>query len=129
MTENEVVQILHECFRSLFPKVCSNCNRSFATLGEYIKNTERIGPTISYDAELENWNATKPIGSFALANCPCGSTIALSTQSMPLPLRLVLLDWVMIETQSRGVSASELLEYLRDEVRKRVLNEPIPMDT
>ena len=129
MTENNVVQILHEYFESLFPKVCSSCNRSFATLGEYIQITERTGPPMSYDAELENWNTTKPIGSFALANCPCGSTLALSTISMQLPLRLELLNWVRIETHWRGVSASELLELLRDKVRERVLRNPFPGDT
>ncbi len=129
MTEEEVVQILHEYFESLFPKVCSNCNRTFATLGKYIQITERIGLPISYDAELKNWDTRQPIGSIAMVKCPCGTTLALSTLSMRLLLRLELLNWVRIETQRRGVSASELLEYLRNEVRKRVLRDMIPEDT
>jgi hypothetical protein len=40
---------------------------------------------------------------------------------MPLPRRLSLLNWINIETQLRGLSPSELLDYLRDEVRKQVL--------
>jgi hypothetical protein len=128
MTEDEVVQILREHFESLFPKVCVNCNRCFATLREYIRITIRIGPPISYDADFGDWKTAQPIGSVALANCPCGSTLALSTEGMVLSLRLELLNWVRIETQRRGVSPSELLEHLRDEVRKRVLGDPIPGD-
>jgi hypothetical protein len=122
MTEDEVVQILREYFEGLFPKACS-CKRSFATLREYIQITERIGLPMSYDAELANWKTTQPIGSVALANCPCGSTLGLSTESMPLSLRLELLNWVRIETQRRRISPSELLEHLRDKIRKRALVE------
>jgi len=121
MTEKEVVQILLEYFESLFPKVCSNCNRTFATLGEYIQITERIGLPMSYDAEMNNWNTKQPIGSIVMVICPCGTTLALSTLRMQLPLRLELLNWLRIEKQQRGVSASELLDHLRDEVRECVL--------
>ena len=128
MTEDEVVQILLEHFESLFPKVCPNCSRCFSTLREYILNTTRIGVPVSYDSEFRDWNTRQPIGSVALANCPCGSTLALTTESMALSLRLDLLNWVRVETQRRRVSPSEVLECLRDEVRKRVLSDVIPED-
>jgi len=67
MTEEEVVQILREHFESLFPKVCPKCNRCFTTLREYILISTRIGPTMSYDAELGDWKTTQPIGSVAMA--------------------------------------------------------------
>jgi hypothetical protein len=125
MTEEEVIQILCEHFERLFPKVCPNCNRRFATLQEYIRITTRLEPAMSYDAERGDWETTQPIGSVALANCPCGSTLSLATRGMELSLRLELLKWVRIETGRRGVSPSELLEHLRDEIRKRVLDAPI----
>ena len=128
MTEDEVIQILREHFESQFPKVCPNCNRCFATLREYILITTRIGVPVSYDAESGDWNTRQPIGSVALANCPCGSTLALSTESMVLSLRLELLNWVRLETQRRGVRPSELLESIRNEIRKRILGDPIPGD-
>lgn len=123
MTEDEVVQILHEYFKSLFPKVCPTCNRRFSTLLEYIQLTKRIGQPVSYDAEVNDWNTTRPIGSAALANCPCGSTLSLTTEEMPPPLRLEFLAWLRMETRRRGLSPSELLECLRDEVRRRVLDD------
>ncbi|MGA9777109.1 MAG: hypothetical protein ACLPRE_02240 [Limisphaerales bacterium] len=129
MTEAEVVRIVREYFESLFPRICPNCDRRFDTLWEYILITKRIGPPVSYDAELGDWKTTQPIGSVAQANCPCGSTLALSTEDMALPQRLALLNWVKTETQRRGASPSELLEYLRDKVRKQVLGEPASENT
>jgi hypothetical protein len=128
MTDDEVIQIMRVHYESLFPKVCPNCNRRFATLREYLLITTRVGPAKSYDAEIGDWKTRQPIGSMALANCPCGSTLALSTEGMELSLRLEVLNWVRTETQRRGVNPSELLEYLRDEFRKRVLGDPIPGD-
>ena len=122
MTEIEVVLILRHYFESLFPKVCPNCKRCFATLKEYIFKTQPVGLPISHDAEFDDWETLQPVGTVVLANCPCGSTLALSTQKMLLPLRLKLLRWVRIETKQRGVSPSELLDHLRNEVRKQVLN-------
>ena len=129
MTEAEVVKTLREYFEGLFPKVCPNCNRRFTTLREYILITKRLGPSMSFDAELGDWNTLRPMGSVALANCPCGSTLALGTEGMPLPKRLLLLNWVRIETQRRGLSPQELLDYLRDEIRKQVLAESGREDT
>jgi hypothetical protein len=129
MTEAEVVKTLRKHFEGLFPKVCPNCNRCFATLREYILITQRLGPSMSYDAELGDWNTLQPVGSVALANCPCGSTLALGTEGMPTTLRLSLLNWVRIETQQRGLSSQELLEYLRDEIRKQVLADSGQEDT
>jgi hypothetical protein len=124
MTEAEVIRTMREHLEGLFPKVCPKCNRCFATLREYILLTHRLGPMMSWDAELGDWNTVQPIGTLAFANCPCGSTLALSTEGMPLPRRLVLLGWIRGETQRRGVSPQQLLEHLRDETRKQVLAEP-----
>lgn len=129
MIETEVVKTLREHFEGLFPKVCPNCNRCFTTLQEYILITIPLGPSISYDAELSDWNTLLPIGSLAMANCPCGTTLTLGTEGMLLPRRLLLLDWVRIETQRRGLSPSELLDYLRNEIRKQVLSESVQKGT
>jgi hypothetical protein len=91
--------------------------------------TKRIGCPMSYDAESGDWKTTQPIGSVVMANCPCGSTLALSTEGMPLPMRLELLNWIQVETRTRGVNPSELLGYLRDEVRRQALGDPILKDS
>ncbi|HUC84163.1 MAG TPA: hypothetical protein VL970_03145 [Candidatus Acidoferrales bacterium] len=127
MTDAEVIQILREYFASLFPKVCPNCGRRFVTLAEYIQITKRVGLPMSYDADLRDWETPRPIGSLALANCPCGSTLSLSTEGMPMNRRLELLNWVKVETQRRGLTPSQLLDYLRDEVRKQTLAKSTPV--
>jgi hypothetical protein len=121
MTEDEVVLILRDYFESLFPKVCSTCGRRFGTLAEYIQTTTSVGQPVSYDANENDWNPRQLIGSAVLANCPCGTTLALTTDAMALPMRLELLNWVRIETRRRGIAPSDLLAYLRDKIRRRVL--------
>jgi len=124
MTDEEIIRMMHEHFAGLFPKVCPNCGRCFATLREYILDTKRVGPTISYDAEEGDWEPTQPIGAFALSNCSCGSTLALTTEGIPLSKIHLVLEWIKTETKQRGLSPVGVIDYVRDEVRKRALNLP-----
>ena len=121
MTDEEIIQMMREHFEGLFPKVCNSCGRCYATLREYILDTKRLGRSISYDAEAADWETTDPMGGVALANCPCGTTLALTTEGMPLSKIHLVLKWIRVESERRGLSPMELLGYLRDEVRKQVL--------
>jgi hypothetical protein len=120
VTEADVIRWLREYYEGLFPKVCSNCGRRFVTLSEYISSTKRIGPSLSYDVELGDYKPLNPLGGLAMANCVCGSTLVLTTETIPLSQLHLLLDWVRTETERRGLSASRLLDHLRDEVRRQV---------
>lgn len=128
MNEDDVIRIGKRYYESLFPKNCPNCQRQFQTLREYLLVTTRLGHAHSYDAELGNWKTEDPIGTLMCTKCPCGTTLALSTEHMMLPQRLALLDWLREETQRQGISSSELLEGLRDKVRQLVLAEPAKDD-
>jgi hypothetical protein len=121
MTEAEVVQIVREHFESLFPKACPNCGHRYVTLLEYVQRTKPIGPPTSFDAESGDWHTNQPIGSVVQANCACGTTLALSTETMPLPKRQALLGWIKVETERRGLSPGELLAIVRENVRSVVL--------
>jgi hypothetical protein len=121
MTEAEVVRIMREHLEGLFPKVCPTCYRRFATLREYLLTTTHLGPAIPYDVELGDWKPLRPLGTMTYANCPCGTTLALTSQGMPLSQLWSLLGWAKLETQRRGVSPNELLNYLREEICKQVL--------
>ena len=120
MTDEEIIQMMRELFEGLFPKVCTHCGRNYETLREYIRDTNRLGQSVSYDAEMGYWDRAELIGGVALANCCCGNTLALTTQGMPVSKLHMLLKWMKIESEQRGLSPSELLDYVRDEVRKRV---------
>lgn len=124
MTDAEIIQRVRAHFESLFPKTCPHCGRRYRDLRDYIENTQRTGPTISYDAELRDWKPAQPIGAIAAANCACGTTIALSTEGMALAQIHDVLEWVQVETARRGVSVQELLGGVRDEIRRQVLAIP-----
>jgi hypothetical protein len=121
MTDDEIVLLNYEHYCSLFPKTCPRCRREFATLRDYITATVPIGPTISFDAELGEWRPPSPLGAAAMANCSCGTTLALTTEGIALDDIHAMLEWIKSETASRGVSTEQLLGYIRGEVRKMAL--------
>lgn len=119
MTEAEVLQIMADYYASLFPKVCPRCARSFATLQEYVELTTPAGRYISYDIDAGSW--TPEMGTFALANCPCGDTLAMTTDALPHPTRVRLLEWVKVEAKHRAIEPLLLMDYLRVELRRRLV--------
>jgi hypothetical protein len=125
MTEDEIIQMVREHFEGLFPKVCPKCGRRFETLRKYILGTERIGTTTCYDAETGDWETKQPIGAAAHANCPCGTTMTLTSEGMPVSQVHLVLKWIKEETQRQGASPLELINYIRNEIRKRVLTDPV----
>ncbi len=128
MTEAQVVQIMREHLEGQFPKECPNCHRRFESLLDYARQTRPIEPNICYDAEMGNWNPIRPVGTVTYSNCPCGTTLALSSQGMPVFRLWTLYNWARTETRKRGVSMQELLAYLRVEIRKTLfVDEPDPL--
>jgi len=89
-----------------------------------MRDTRPLWPSVSYDAELRDYKTLHPIGILAMANCHCGTTLALSTKGMPLSQTHQILKWIRTETVRRGMDPTELLDYVRDEIRKQVLIEP-----
>lgn len=117
MDEAEIVVIMREHFRSLFPQACGVCGHHYATLRQYILETERVPGTVSYDAELGEWKPQHPLGAVALANCTCGATLALSTEGIPRDRIHRVLEWIKAESERTGKTPRQLLEPIRDEVR------------
>jgi len=124
MTEAEVIHAIRRHLEGQFPKVCSTCKRSFANFREFLLITTPVGSTISYDAEMNNWNPLRPLGTATFANCPCGNTLCLSSEGMPIHRLWPLMNWARIETKKRGQTLQQLLNYLREEMRKQVLETP-----
>ena len=121
MPTDGIILMLRKYYESLFPKVCKNCGRSYATLCEYIQGTHRLWPTSDLDAELGHFEPVHPLGTMSMANCNCGSTLALSTIHMPLPQNRLLLEWYQIEMKRTGLDEKALSDSLRDEIRKQAL--------
>ena len=129
MTEAEVIQTIREHLEGQFPKVCPVCKRSFGSFREFLLITTPVGSTLSFDAEWNDWNPAQPLGTATCANCPCGNTLSLTSEGMPLLRLWPLMNWARIETQRRRQTVEELLNYLREEIRKQVLAAPDPSGT
>ena len=121
MTEEQVISIIREHLEGQFPKVCANCERCYTTFRNYLLETSRLGAPMSYDAEIGDWQPLKPLGAFTHSNCQCGSTLALSSEGLPLLRLWGVLNWVRIETKKRHQTTQELLNYLREKVCNQVL--------
>ena len=121
MTTAEAIRIMRQHLEGLFPKICPHCQRRFASLQEYVQVTQPVGETLSYDAELGDWNPAQPIGTMALSNCPCGTTLSLSSEGLPVSQMTQLLAWARIETKLRGITLQALLREARYEIRRQAL--------
>jgi hypothetical protein len=123
MNEVEVVQIIRDYIETQFPKKCSNCNRIFGTLREYVKETTHAGKPVSFDADIGEWKPERPLGTHSYANCPCGNTLIISSDNMSLRTMWRLLFWAKCESWRRGISTQELLEHIRKQIDDQVLGE------
>ena len=121
MTEDQVIAIMRRHLEGQFPQCCTNCNRPFATLKEYLLGTEQVGSAMPYDEENDDWEPVEPMGTYTFANCTCGSTLALSSNGIPLLNLWSLYHWARVECKKRGVTQRELLNDLRDKICKQVL--------
>lgn len=124
MTEAEAIKSIRQHLEGLFPKVCPKCQRQYATLREYQLVTKNVGSPMSYDAEMGRWHPLKPVGAVSLANCPCGTTLALTSEGMPLFKLWRLLNWARVETRRQGITQQELLTQVREKLRQEILAEP-----
>ena len=125
MNENDVIDILIKSISKQFPKNCTCCKKQYKSLKQYIKETDRIGKPVSYDAERDNWLPIKPLGTVAMANCSCGTTLAVSSKGIGIFAMWRLLRWAKKETKKREISPSDLLDEIRTKLGKRVFaNKP-----
>ncbi len=121
MNEDDVIREMIDFLNSKFPKTCSCCGKRYGSLEEYLRQTTHTGKPISYDADDESWRPVKPIGTLSLANCSCGSTLAINSKGMNLITLWKMMNWARKESKRRGIRISDLLEDLRSKIDKRVL--------
>lgn len=123
LKSNDVIQIIHDHVSTKFPKVCGCCGKNYADFAEFVRQTVHVGEPVSYDAELNNWQPSSPIGTIGMANCACGSTMAISSDGMSLPEMWRLMGWAKEEAEHRNISISELLVEIRVALDKRALEQ------
>jgi hypothetical protein len=121
LNEHDVVAVVRAHIETKFPKVCPKCGRVFASLKEYLQITTHVGNPVSYDADMKNWTPLKPVGTLSFANCPCGTTLAISSDGMGVMVMWRLLRWARRESARRNVSVGELLDGVRQKIDRQVL--------
>ncbi len=128
MTEVEAIALIIQHLEGQFPKNCPNCQRRFDTLREFMGNAKPVGDMVSYDLEMGDLTATNPTGTLTVSNCSCGSTLALTSEGMPLSRLWSLLRWARGEMYQHGMTPEKFLQHLRWQVRTRVLLEQCPLN-
>ena len=81
-----------------------------------IRNTSYVGKPVCYDAEMRIFKPFKPLGTFGMVNCSCGSTLALSSKNMKLTTMWKLLKWGRKEAKKRDCTTSDILNDLRRKI-------------
>jgi hypothetical protein len=123
MTEEQVIHTVRTYIEKQFPKECKNCGYRYGSLKEYLKTTVHIGAPHSYDAEGENWQPAKPLGTYSFADCKCGNTLVIGSSRMNVATMCRLLWWAKKEKAKRGITVNELLIDLREKIDNQVLSE------
>jgi len=122
LSDEEVVAIVRNHVESKCPKLCANCGRQYDSLADYLRRTIHLGNPVSADNPL----TASPeflLGAIAYANCPCGSTLAISSSGLDLLTKWALLQWAGASASRRRISMGELLADLRRRIDEQVLNE------
>jgi hypothetical protein len=123
MNEIDVIKIIRDFISKQFPKECTCCERRYNSFPEFIRDTTYVGKPISHDADMEDWQPDRPLGTIGMVRCLCGTTLSLTTKGMGLKKLWKLMSWGRKETKKRGISSSQLLEYLRSKIDKSVLED------
>jgi hypothetical protein len=123
MNEDDVVRIVRAHIEGLFPRVCPNCGRRFASLRDYLETTTHVASPIVYD-DLREGIPDKPLGPMSLANCTCGTTLTVSSGGIPTAQLVMLLTWARAESRKRSITVRELLTHIRNRIDQQVLDGP-----
>lgn len=127
MVLDEAARLVRAHIERRFPKPCTMCGRVFANLADYVRTTSHVGQPVSYDAALDDWKPKDPIGTYAVALCPCGTSLAMDSGGMSLMTLWRLMRFARKETLRRGVTVSELLAEVRGEVERQALMDSEPV--
>ena len=123
MTEKQVIKTILTAVEENFPKDCTSCRHRFHTYKDYIQETTLLGTPISYDAENKNWLPGTPLGFHSYCKCNyCSNTLTTNIDSLKRDTTWHLLAWIKEETKNRGVSSREILNDIREKMRKHVLD-------
>ena len=120
LSDEEVVAIVRDHIESKFPKLCANCGRQYGSLPDYLRRTTHLGNPLNVD-DPATASTERLVGAISYANCPCGSTLAISSAGLDVLTMWALLQWAGASASRRGISVGELLADLRRRIDEEVL--------
>jgi hypothetical protein len=123
MQFDDAVSLVRTHVEGKFPKTCKMCGRVFVDLPDYVRSTRHVGQPVSYDAAFDDWKPKEPIGTYALALCSCGTSMAIDSSGMSIVTLWRLMTFARRETNRLGVTVSEVLARIRAEVERQALAE------
>lgn len=123
MTEQDAIDIIKAHINRQFPHTCPCCRKEYTSVKQYVLETRHVGAPISHDAELDDWQPSEPLGTNALAQCTCGTTLGVSSDGMRRLTLWRLMLWARSETSRQGIGMRQFLSNLRDKIDKSILEE------
>jgi hypothetical protein len=123
VTEKQLIALVRSHVEAQFPKTCSKCGRVFATFADYVRDVKHVGAPILLDAATEDRAPPAPFVAISMANCACGTTLALASHNMSPRDSRRLVQWIRKEMERRGVALDQLLTSLRAKIDAEVLAE------
>ncbi len=100
--------------RSQFPKSCGTCATRYESFDAYVGSMQPIGAPIPDEAD-----ETDPIGLLSMANCHCGSTLALRCGDVAPEVHHAFQEALTRECEASGRTRAQVLVELREILRSR----------
>jgi hypothetical protein len=121
VTEAEVVAIMRKHAEEQFPKTCSKCRLVFRTYADYVRTVTPIGAPVPFDEPRGDGKTKAQLGAVSMANCPCGTTLSISSRGRPAETAEGITTWAREQAAREGITLEQLLERLRARLRAEAL--------
>jgi hypothetical protein len=121
LNDEKVAAIIREHLEKKFPKNCSCCGRVYSTMEEYLRETTYVGEPVSMNASLGAGQPKARIGTLGFGNCPCGTTISVSSGGIAPAVMQEMASWAEVESTRRGITAGQLLTEIRSAIDNGIL--------
>jgi hypothetical protein len=108
---------------SQFPRTCGACHAVYSSFAAYVGGTTPLSaPTACEDED----DAQDPIGLMSMANCACGSTLALRCSDLTGEAHRAFMEAWRDESAATGRHPMAVLAELRDTIRAAALTASAP---
>ena len=108
---------------SQFPRTCGACHAVYSSFAAYVRGTTPLrAPTACEDED----DAQDTIGLMSMANCACGSTLALRCSDLTGEAHRAFMTAWRDESAATGRAPMAVLAELRDAIRAAAVAAPGP---